>query len=287
MSDVYGYAGYGGAASGPPRRVNFGWIGEAWRVFGRAAGVWIVAVLLYGLVSNVIQAAFAAAFANPDYVPPPGPFGGVRFGVHYGTNSNLTPLGQGLSLLFSWLFGAFQAASLYRMAVRQVRGEAVSFGDMFGGGPYFGAMLLFNLMYGLAAGAGVVALCVGLFVVMGLLLPAQALVADGESAAGALSRSIDAMKQDWLSATGFMFVYVLLMLASALPCFLGLFVTAPMLHVISALAYRDMIGMPGVTVAGQPAYGQAQPGVWPPPPGAAPLPPSAPPPPGDWPPPAV
>lgn len=281
VSNVYGYAGYGGAASSPPNKVNFGWIGESWRIFGQAAGIWIVAMLLYGIVSSVVQGVFASVFANPGYVPAPSPFGRrFDFGVHYGTNSNLTPLGQALSLLFSLVFGAFQNASLYRLAVWQVRGAAASFGDMFGGGPYFGAMLLFNLLFALAAVAGIIAVCVGLFVVMAFLLPAPALIADGESATGAFSRSIEAMKQDWLSASGFVFVYVLLMLASLIPCGFGLFVTIPMLHVISALSYRDMVGMPGLPDASQSGYGAAQPGVWPPPP-------DAPPPPGNWPPPAA
>nr|MDQ2688519.1 hypothetical protein [Armatimonadota bacterium] len=202
-----------------------------------------------------------------NYVSPPNPFGWrYNFGVHYGTHSNLTPLGQMLSLAFSWVYGAFQSASLYRLAVRQVRGETVSLGDMFGGGPYFGAMLLFNLLYALASLVGIIAICVGVVVVMALLLPAPAMVADGESPTGALSRSLDAMKQDWLTATGFVFVFLLLMLASVIPCGLGLLVTVPMLHVISALAYRDMAGMPNVPGVGGVSYSAPPPGVWPPPP---------------------
>lgn len=267
MSNVYGVAGYGGSAAGPPARVNFGWIGESWRIFGQAAGVWIVAILLYGIVSNIIQGVLVAAFANPDYAAPPNPFGWrYNFGVHYGTNSNLTPLGQILSLAFSWVYGAFQSASLYRVAVRQVRGETVSFSDMIGGGPYFGAMLLFNLLYALAMLVGVIAICVGALVVMALLLPAPAMIADGESPTGALSRSLDAMKQDWLTATGFIFVFLLLLLVSIIPCGLGIFVTIPMLHIISALAYRDMAGMPNVPGRVGPEYGTAPTGVWPPPP---------------------
>ncbi len=262
-----------------PRKVNFSWIGEAWNIFGQAALIWVVAVLVYGLIENGVQAGFKALFPNPGYVAPPNPFGQqyhIDFGVHYGTgnNSNLTPLGQMLSLLFLWVFGSFQNASLYRMAVKQVRREPVLLADAVGGGPVFAAMLVFNLFAALAALAGTLLLCVGVFFALALLLPGYALVADGADASSALSRSITAMKQDLLSGAGFVFVMGLVLLVSIVPCGLGLFVMVPMLHIVSALAYRDMIGMPGSTVsASGPDYGMAQPGVWPapptvPPPGA-------------------
>jgi uncharacterized membrane protein len=255
-----------------PRKVNFGWIGESWQIFGQAAGIWIVAVLLYGLVSNLIQGALTIVFHNPANIPPPNPFGlPESFGARYGTNSSLTPLGQLISALFLWVFGAFQTASLYYMAVKQIRRESLSFGDLVGGGPYFGNMLLFNLLYFVGMILGAVVFCLGIFIVMGLLLPGAALVADGESASNAVARSLDAMKQDWLTAALFSFVILLLMVVSVIPCGLGLFVTIPMLHIVSALAYRDMIGMPNTGADGY-GYDGPQPaapppaGVWPPPP---------------------
>ncbi|MBV9851145.1 MAG: hypothetical protein JO250_15865 [Armatimonadetes bacterium] len=270
MSTVYGGGGYA-----PPRKVNFGWIGESWQIFGRAAGAWIVAILVYGLVNNLITALLKGAFPNPGYVAAPSPFGNqihFNYGITLGTNSQLTPLGQLIYLLFTWTYGAFQSASLYHMAVRQVRGEPVALGDAFGGAPYWANMLLFNLIVFLAAMLGGIALCVGAFFTVGLLLPGAAMVADGRRAGEAVSVSIDAMKSDWLTAGLFLFVFTLLIGVSVIPCFLGLFVTIPMLHIVSALAYRDMAGMPGVMPPAGPTYGAPQPGVWPPPPGQAPPP---------------
>ena len=272
---------YGSQAGGyaPPGRVNYDWIGQSWRFFGQAAGIWILAVLLYGIVSNVVDGIIATVFANPGYVAPPGPFGGMsaRWGVQYGTNSNVTPLGQVLAGLFTWAFASFQSASLYRLAVKQVRGEAVSFGDAVGGGPYFVNMLVLTLLVFILSFLGVLAACLGVFVVAGLTLPASALVADGRSAVEAISQSFAGMKQDWLNAALFIFVFSLLVVASVIPCGLGLFVTIPMLHIVGALAYRDMIGMPGIAAPASPygaaPYGMPQagtPGVWPPPPGQAP-----------------
>ena len=268
---------YGMPASGayqPPGRVNFGWIGESYTLFGKAAGIWVLGILLYGILNNIVDGILVHSFPNPNYVSPPGPFGEsiYRFGIQYGTNSNVTAIGQVLGLLFMWLYGSFQSASLYHVAVKQVRGQNVAFGDLFSGGSYFGAMLLLNVALTALYVLGIFALCIGVFVVSAFFLPVAALVADGRTAGQALSESAGGMKKDWLSAILFVFVGSLLITASVLPCGLGLFVTIPMAHLVAALAYRDMIGMPGVIQAA-PAYGAAAPGVWPPAPSSAPPPP--------------
>lgn len=271
MSVAYG-GGPGGVGYGPAGRVNFGWIGESLQIFGKAAGIWIVGVLLYGIVSNAVNGLIVHVFPNPSYVAPPGPFGGVttQFGIQYGTNSNVTVAGQGIAVLFGWVFGAFQLASLSRLAVRQVRGESVGFGDLIAGGPYFGNMLVLNLVMAFLYFAGFLAVCLGAFVVGAFFLPAADLVADGRSVPEALSQSVNGMKRDWLNATLFLFVFILLIIASVIPCGLGLFVTIPMLYITAALAYRDMIGMPGGSPPSELGYGTAAPGVWPPPPSAGP-----------------
>lgn len=264
----------------PPGRVNFGWIGESWQFLNGKAGTWILAILVYGIVSNAVNALIILMLPNPSYIAPPGPFGGsamYRFGISYGANSNVTALGQIIGALVTWVLGSFQNASLYGMAVKQVRGEVISFSDAFGGGARLAPMLLLNLMLFFLYIAGTLAACVGALAVGAFLLPAQALVADGRSATEAVSQSLAGMKRDWLTAALFLFVFVLLVIASVIPCGLGLFVTIPMLYIVGALAYRDMIGMPGLVIPA-PAYGAGQygapppsaPGVWPPPPGQQP-----------------
>lgn len=263
---------YNSGIAPPQRTVDFGWISESFRLFGQAAGPWVVAVLVYGIAINVVVAILRNVLPNPDYVPPVFGGRGVTYSnyIGYGTNSPFSPAGQVLNLLLSWLIGSFQSASLYRMAVKQVRGQAVSLGDMFGGGPVLAGMLVYALLYGLSLVLGIAALCIGLFVVAGLLLPGYALVADGAKAGDAFSRSLGAMKGQWLQATLFTLAFFLLLVVSALPCGLGLLVTVPMAYLVSALAYRDMLGMPDMQAPAGPDYGAAQPGVWPPPPSVTP-----------------
>lgn len=286
MSVSYGgspggsYPPMGGGGYAPPGRVSYGWIGESFNLFGRAAGVWVLGVLLYGIVNNIVNGIIVHSLPNPNYAAPPGPFGGsqFRFGIQYGTNSNVTALGQALGLLFAWLFSSFQAASLYRVALKQVRGQPVAFGDLFSGGPCFVNVLLLNLALTALYTAGIIALCVGALVVGAFVLPATALAADGRSTGQALSESAAGMKKDWLAAVAFLLVFGLVILASVIPCGLGLFVTLPMVYLIGVLAYRDMVGMPGLGQA-VPSYGApAAPGVWPPAPGTWPPPPNAAPP---------
>lgn len=72
------------------------------------------------------------------------------------------------------------------------------------------------------------------------------------------------MKAHWLPATGFVFVMVLLVYVSELPCFIGLLATIPMVFLVTALAYRDMAGMPNVLPLPALYHLPAAPGVWPP-----------------------
>ena len=295
---------YGGTPGGyaPPGRVNFAWINESFELFKANAAVWIVAVLLslVPAVLGFIVGAIVGVQAGLSGHPAPTPTDpGAAF--MNGLTGGLPPaLSLGIrivsALWTAWLYGG-----IYQVAVRQVRGEVTSPGDLFSGGPLLGKMLGFNIVYGLAAAVGFVLCIVPGLLVAGLLLPAYALIADGETVGNAIARSVDAMKRDLVNAALFAVVMGLVLMAGFLACGVGAFVTLPMFYLTGALAYRDMIGMPNLGAPAAPfgsPYGAAPgvtPGVWPPPPGAAappvfnPPPPasSQPPPPAPEPPPAA
>jgi len=275
---------YGGPTSGyaPPGRVDFGWISESFELFKANAGVWIVAVLLSAvpvILSFIIGAIFGASTAlsgNAGQLPTPNPADPMA-AFQRGLTGGLPPgLSAGIRIITAiytaWLYGG-----VYQTAVKQVRGEITSTADLFSGGPIMWKMLGFNIVYGLAVGIGFIFCLVPGFLLAGLLFVGYALIADGETVGNALSRSMDAMKKDMWNAAAFVFVMGLLIAVSAIPCGLGLFVTVPMFYLTAALAYRDMIGMPGIGAPASPygaaPYGAPQasaPGVWPPPPGQAP-----------------
>lgn len=260
----------GGAAYAPPGKVNFGWINEAFDLFKINWGVWVIAVLVLIIVPGVVGGVLGAVFGASNAIA--GSSGNSGFGWPSAFTQGL-PIGLNLIVqIFSVAFQAFMYGGLYRMAVKQVRNEPISFADIFSGGPYFLPMLGFTIIYGLATGIGFLLLIVPGLVVLSLLLPGFALIADGEGVSNAISRSVDAMKRDLWSGVGLIVVMGLVVLVGIIPCGLGTFVTYPMLWIVSALAYRDMVGMPaGAGGYGQPGYGApAAPGVWPPAPSAAP-----------------
>ncbi len=283
MSVAYGGAP-GGAGYQPAGRVNFGWIGESFDLFKANIGVWLVAVLLLfvpSLVGGIIGFAFgvSAARSGVPTQPPFGqpPFGQPPFGQSpFGAGPNALTGGLPPALyfaiqLFSVLYSSWLYGGVYRTAVKQVRGEMISIGDLFSGGPLIWKMLGFNIVYGLVTGIGFVLCLVPGFLLVGLLFPGYALIADGETVGNALSRSLDAMKRDMWNAAAFMLVLLLLATVSVFACGLGEFVTLPMVFLCAALAYRDMIGMPGINPpASGLGYGTAAPGVWPPAPSAGP-----------------
>ena len=307
-----------------PGRVNFGWITEAWQLFMANAGPWIVGVLamialpVLGFVVFYVfmmVSAFSSSFgAYPGAhsgAPPGFPPGATPFPTRPGspfppfTLNTLFANGFGRILLYEYAAGlvmtvymTFFYGSLFRMAVRQVRGLPIEIKDVFRGWPLFGRMLgaTFLLAFGaigLEAVLGLPALLVNHFhpirgsamigtavvwyvacfaltlISYGLLLPVFSLMADGIGVITALRRSVKAMKGQWLPATGFVFILGLLVYASYVVCGVGLLATVPMVFLICALAYRDLVGMPNMVPfvpPGRPDYGPPEAGVWPPPP---------------------
>jgi len=305
----------------PPRVVSFGWIGEAFTLFGARPGVWVLAVLVaFGLpllamllLDYVLGDPLGMHTPTAPVIP-----GGAQ--VYYTRTSSSN--GQWVFLigmeLFFLILSSFFYGALYRMAVEQVRGRPITVRDIFRGGRVFGPVTGFTLLFLLAMlgleilcfapfligvysgnsavaaafgapglpnntralfiglgllGLGLLLFLISSVVLVGLLLPGFALVADGERVWASFRRSIRGMKGQWFSAAVLVLVIGLLILISEIPLLLGLLVTLPMFFLLSALAYRDMIGMPGMVFPAPPSYGPPQEGVWPPPPSAGQSPP--------------
>ena len=301
----YPAGGYAGVYAPPAKRVEFGWITESWNFFMAHAGVWIVATLALFGPSVVVGGAFyvylfASMFPGgfPPHTPPPGTAlpAPTPPAIFAPGNAGKTLVIEFAVLFVFSLYSAFLYGGMFRMAVRQVRGFALTYRDIFAGGPLFGRMLGAMFLLGFATYA-LEAICVGpgylmlwlhanpvgaavaiglgfllLFCLLpmftGLLLPLFALMADGVRVFPALRRSVQAMKAHWLPAAGFVFVMGLLVYASEIPCGLGLLATIPMVFLVTALAYRDLAGMPDILPPPAPYHPPAAPGVWPPPPTA-------------------
>jgi hypothetical protein len=117
----------------------------------------------------------------------------------------------------------------------------------------FGSTMLGMYLYSLCT-SGRYAIAISLFVVwaivasslLALFIPVYSIAADGESAVSAIKKSVSGMKADVWIGIPLVLVFGLLYCVSLLPCLLGAFFTIPMALIIGSLAYRDMVGMPGV-----------------------------------------
>jgi hypothetical protein len=249
----------------PLRRVDFGWIGESFRLFQKDAGTWVLAIIIFFAASVTVSGGIEGLFFAtghwpfPTQAPVPGAFPVSPFAFLGPTY--WTMLGS-VSIL-SIPLQAFFLAGLMRMANKSVRGEPLLLADLFLGGPMILNFIVFGIVYYLATYAGTLVFCLGLFVAIGLLSPGFALLADGETFGSALGKSYNGMKVDTLNASALAFVFFLLYLLSAC-CVVGALVTVPMGLIIASIAYRDMIGMPGANAAF--AMPSAPVGSWPPPP---------------------
>ena len=238
-------------------KVNFGWFKEAYAIFKQDAGRWEWLVFLFGLFGRVISLLISVAFPR---VSPMGVALNVFTQINYpSSEANL------LSGVFYAFYFPLEVASLSYLALQAARGHRMSGFSAFAGVKNYLPILLLWWVLSLASTAGVLLFVIGVFLPWALLLPAVTLIADGYTVSDAISRSVAVMKQDWLRALGFVIVYSLMTLATIFSCGLALFITVPMGFIISALAYRDLIGIPdmaaSITAEAPPVAGQ-----WPPPP---------------------
>ena len=283
-------------------QVSFGWLGEAWKLFMAQMGVWAVATLALlgpsvllgvGFYAYLMINLFAGGFPPPTHTLGAPPAMPPMFAP---ANINKLFFWEVVAGLLLSVYSAYVYGGMLRMAVRQVRGYPPAYRDIFAGGPLFGRVLGATFLLGGAfyaveaiclgpgyflvwrhapTGALVTAFVIGglallalLAVLPGLLLPSFALMADGERVLPALRRSVRAMKAHWLPASGFVALMGIVVYVSEIPCGVGLLATLPMIALCTALAYRDLLGMPDRVAPPAPVYPAAPPGVWPPPPTA-------------------
>lgn len=129
---------------------------------------------------------------------------------------------QATSSLLGLFLGSYIGGGVVSFALKVVRGQSASFGEVFAGGKYFGRMLVATIGFYLASAIGLV-LCIvpGYIVMLGLSMFTFLIVDQGLS-------GIDALKRSWEMTNGHkvtLFIYGLLcfviILAGALACGIG------------------------------------------------------------------
>lgn len=235
-------AGGGGAmAGGYGPRINFDAIGEAFRLFQQQMGTWVLAVLITFAIQGGLYLVFVLAMQG---------LGMAMIGANRGGSNAaagaITGAAFGGFLVYyvvSLTVGALFYGGLFRMAVKQVRGEPIATGDLFSATDVLGSLIGASLLMGLAVAAGM-ALCVlpGL-IIAGLLMFTIPLIVDQRvGALAAMGMSWNALKGEIVMAPLFLFVASMLASLGALLCGVGLLFSYPIFPLAVALLYRGTFG---------------------------------------------
>lgn len=236
-----------------PAQIRFDVIGEAWQLLKPNMGVWIPTFLIYAVIIGVVSGITSTMAGAGARAPQPGenPFAGG------GGNPVVLVVGN----LLQFVVNTFLTGGLYRMAINQVRGRAVSIGDMFNAGDVLPALLGASILTALATFVGFL-LCIipGLLIAGGLMFTIPLVVDQRLGALEAMSTSWNTLKSQVFMAFLFLFVVGIVASLGLLLCFVGVLITAPIGILSIALLYRDFfIG------AQAPETGSMPPSVPPPP----------------------
>ncbi|HYE75978.1 MAG TPA: hypothetical protein VEF04_21715, partial [Blastocatellia bacterium] len=135
------------------------WFNEGWQMFAERWQVWVLHMLVFiaAIAIVVIPMYFViiiSAINSQGRSEPEFPTGLILFYVFF--------------YPYVLLISAYLAAGCYHTAIKQLRGEPISFGDIFGGGRYFLRMLGATLLFALATMIGAFLCFIPAFLAMGL-----------------------------------------------------------------------------------------------------------------------
>ncbi|MGH9844560.1 MAG: zinc-ribbon domain-containing protein, partial [Blastocatellia bacterium] len=160
--------------------------------------------------------------------------------------------------IISLLVFAYLGAGLYRAAIQQAKGEAISVGHLFSAGDSFTGVLGLMILYivaGIVLGGALFTLAfvseelsilLSLFarllqlVAAGFLFYCIPLIVDRKlGVMDAIRTSISTTRPQWWMYVLFVLVLTIIYIVGVIPCGLGLVVTIPLVFLASAAAYRD------------------------------------------------
>jgi hypothetical protein len=210
--------------------IRFDVIGEAFSLFSKKPGVYIVAAL-----PTIVMTILTF---------------GVSIGAQFLAGDSLSALGPALLVQYSFQFLAYlvqfwQFAGITRLAIRDLRGEEIKAGDAFtypGAGAAIGAGICMSLIIF----AGTLACCVPGLIANGVFMLTYPLISvGGMKAFEAMGKSWELLKPHLWPATGLAIVLALLVAVAAGTC-IGAFVGIPVYGIAIAMVYRDFVEDTGI-----------------------------------------
>lgn len=276
-----------------PARIDFGCIGQGWALFKVQSGVWMGAILLCFLIYvglwvllaiptgglTQFQRAFSYGLTHPS--PQPSYF---HPAPTVGAYERLT-LRQVCEILLAGV-NAVLTGGLYRMAIRQKRGETISMFGLFSALPQslplFSAGIVVPAMLGCWEGVCLwplhrflprtsVSVTGNVYLALttlldGVLMFAPLLIVDaGANAGEAIAGSLRLLRGQMLRGVWFYIVASFVGGVGFVLCGVGMLATYPVFLISIVLAYLALSPPAG----GTPELDPAPAGVWPPPPRAS------------------
>jgi uncharacterized membrane protein len=244
----YGFPPQGGYQEGgfppPPQqpRIRFEAIGEAWQLFQKDAGTWVVSALIYFVIVAVVGGVIGVALGLT------GEIASRSTGV--GDISSLAmpalSLAHILSRIVIFVISTFLLSGMYRMAIKSLRNQPISVGDMFNVGDVLPSCLLAAIIVGILTGIGFILCIIPGIIIGALLMFTYPLIVDRRlGAIDAISQSVNTLKNEILMATLFYLVVGIIVVVGVAACCVGVLVTFPLFILSIAVVYRDFFGAAG------------------------------------------
>jgi hypothetical protein len=208
--------------------VRFSVIGEAWKLFKQHWVVWSLVMLIVMTGYSVVTAGLFAVFD----------VGHVH--GHGGFRLFFAPGGPVLPFFLSTVVSSIFVGGMIRLANNQVRGRTPRVEDLLSVGDVWFDLLFVSILNAAAISLGFMFCAIPGFIVSGLFMLAIPLVVESRlPATGALKESWSALKSQWLVATVFHAVLVLVAVSGAILCGVGIFLTGPLYCLSIAILYRE------------------------------------------------
>jgi len=205
----------------PNARIDFGIFSEAFDLFKSNAGTWIAVILVTGIIQVVISSLSRIGRGDPANA-------GAGLGIMI------------VMLVVSAVVNGILYAGLFGIAIKQVRGEETSIGDLFGFTDVIGQTIIASIIVSVLMTIGFMLCLIPGIILAGLFMFTLPLVVDKKmNASEAVSTSFNALKDQWLLAGVFAFLAGIIYVFGFFLCLVGVLVTAPVAILSITVLYRN------------------------------------------------
>lgn len=213
------------------------WLASAWKLLTDQWQTWCLISVVYfvpvGLVYGIAQVISFRAGFHVDYSNP-----WRAFFHSFGQSMTISLL---MTVAIT-VIGAFFVGGIYRTAFKQMAGEPIRVSDIFSGVHLFPRILVVSAISGILQFMAAFLCYFPMFIVQGFFFLALPIVVrTDKDPLQALSDSYTATKGEWLMFAVLAFVANILSGLGVLACLVGLLFSFPLVFLISAVAYMDIL----------------------------------------------